>query len=75
MNELPRHLAWGLGVPPKVERQPYLVYFKDEAAGYDVLTWVPEIGKWCQGRDGLGEDRYDGDELADAFYAPLPNPQ
>lgn len=65
-------LNWSPGVPPKVERLPYLVRFSDEAPGYEVLSWVPEIGKWCQGRSGLGEDRYDDEELASVMHAPLP---
>jgi hypothetical protein len=71
--DLPRHLVWGHGQPPKADGQPYLVWFTEDAQGYDVLTWVQEIGKWCQGREGIGEDRYDDAELAEAYYAPLPS--
>lgn len=66
--ERPIELIWWRGVPPKVPRLPYLIQIDK---GFDVISWVPETESWHQGVEGLGEDRYDDEELAEVYYAPL----
>ena len=66
--DLPIRLEWRKGLRPKAPRLPYLAQIDN---GFEVLTWVQGHGKWCQGIEGLGEDRYEDQELAEVFFAPL----